>query len=74
MQTAAHAPATDSRRLPFFEFMLYGTTSFGSAHPRATLAPVARGRSLTLLPMRGGVAAPAPDARVADGGTERGRR
>ncbi len=65
-----HVDARGGRPLPFFEFMLYGVKSFEAAMTDARLACVARGRTLTLVPMPSRRRQPAGRAAAATG--ERG--
>ena len=46
-----HGDARVGRPVPFFEFMLYEAKSFEPAKGDARFACVARGRSLTLVPI-----------------------
>ena len=65
-----HDAARGGGPLPFFEFMLYGVKSFEAAGADARLACVARGRTLTLVPVPSRRRQPAGSAAAADG--ERG--
>ena len=65
-----HDAARGGGPLPFFEFMLYGVKSFEAAKADARLACVARGRTLTLVPVPPRRRQPAGRAAAATG--ERG--
>ena len=62
-----HVDARGGRPLPFFEFMLYGAKSFEAARAGEQLTCIARGRTLTVIPVPSRRRQPAGRAEITNG-------